>query len=275
MNHAFTNGDVLGAHRSFGDLYGGPAVPPSPLSNMTMAACASAMQVDSEDTNDSAGDDDDDTSATCSLGAQYVNAGVSASALASHTAGINIPVAPLLPNEVHELTNKPFGGFVGGEGVNMSNADIVIAIFNAMSNAAATASNTIDDMGLSLAAVQNSTDSRVAAMLDPTSFGYDPGAFTLAHNNNGNSSNAAKSQAGSGPHAMDWCFDWSHAAPCGPSGSAPDFISTTASSGLGAGKDDRDMRVDWTSSGASTAVGDSACPGTLAFGAAARSATQN
>ncbi|KAJ2623979.1 hypothetical protein GGF44_005289 [Coemansia sp. RSA 1694] len=108
-------------------------------------------------------------------------------------------------------------------------------------------------------------------MLDPTSFGYDPGAFMLAQNNG----NGAKSQAVGGPHTMDWCFDWSHTAPCGPSGSVPEFISTTVSSSVGAGNDSGDMRTDWTSSGASTAVADTACPGALAFGAVARSTTQS
>ncbi|KAJ1723607.1 hypothetical protein LPJ53_002047 [Coemansia erecta] len=42
MNNAFAAGDVLGGHRSLADLYGMPAVPPSPLSNVTMAAVAAA-----------------------------------------------------------------------------------------------------------------------------------------------------------------------------------------------------------------------------------------
>ncbi|KAJ2329327.1 hypothetical protein GGI00_003967, partial [Coemansia sp. RSA 2681] len=261
MNHAFVNGDVLGAHRGFGDLYGGPAVPPSPLSNMTMAACASAMQVDSEDADDSAGDED---CVSRNLGIPHTNADANASTLTCQSAGVGM-IAPLLPNEVYGPTSKPFGGL--GEGMSMSNAEIVMAIFNAMSNAAATA--TAD--GPPLAALQNSADSRVAGMLDPTSFGYDPGAFMLAQNNG----NGAKSQATGGPHTMDWCFDWSHTAPCGPSGSVPEFISTTVSSSVGAGNDSGDMRPDWTSSGASTAVADTACPGALAFGAVARSTTQS
>ncbi|KAJ2746407.1 hypothetical protein GGI20_001403 [Coemansia sp. BCRC 34301] len=274
MNHAFVNGDVLGAHRGFGDLYGGTGVPPSPLSNMTMAACASAMQVDSEDADESVEDDD---GASHGLGAVRSNPDANSTTLACQVV-TDIPLS-LLPNEAYGPTSKPFGGLsVGEEGMSMSNADIVMAIFNAMSNAASTAAT--DDIGRafcsadgsSLAAVQGSTDSHAAGVLDPTSFGYDPGAFLLAHNNN---NGGAKSLAAGGPHAMDWCFDWSHAAPCGLSGTVPDLISTTATACLDAGKDDGGMRIDWTSSGATTAATDATCPGALAFGAVARSTTQN
>ncbi|KAJ2757033.1 hypothetical protein GGI19_000386 [Coemansia pectinata] len=268
MNHAFVNGDVLGAHRGIGDLYGGSGVPPSPLSNMTMAACASAMQVDSEDANDSVADDD---SAARGLRVPHADMGSDATAkIACQQSGMGGP-ALLPPNEVYGPTGKPYG-LAANEGMTMSNAEIVMAIFNAMSNAATSAS--AEDIGRALrsgdgqslaSAVPSSTDLRAAGMFDPTSFGYDPGAFMLAHNIN-NSNNGSKPQTVGGPHAMDWCFDWGHAAPCGPSGSVPELISTTSSNGLGAGKDDGEMRIDWASSGDSTAVADAACPSSLAFG---------
>ncbi|KAJ2030436.1 hypothetical protein H4S03_007047 [Coemansia sp. S3946] len=263
MNHAFVNGDVLGAHRGIGDLYGGSAVPPSPLSNMTMAACASAMQVDSEDANGSAVDDDN---ASRGLRVPHTDMGGDAVAkIACQQSGMGVP-ALLPPNEVYGPTDKPYGMAVN-EGMTMSNAEIVMAIFNAMSNAATSAS--AEDIGRALRSGDGQslasavpTDLHAAGMFDPTSFGYDPGAFMLAHSSN----NGAKPQAVGGPHAMDWCFDWSHAAPCGPSGSVPELISTTSSNGLGPGKDDSEMRIDWTSSGDSTAVADTACPSSLAFG---------
>ncbi|KAJ1822306.1 hypothetical protein LPJ60_002106 [Coemansia sp. RSA 2675] len=259
MNHAFVNGDVLGAHRSISDLYAGSGVPPSPLSNMAMAACASAMQVDSEDASGSAGDND---GAACGLAVSHSGeSGDAATKLTSEQPGMSGPVL-LPPNEVYGPTSKSYG-VAASEGVSMSNAEIVMAIFNAMSNAATTAS--AEDIGRAFrygdgesmaAAAPVSTELRAAGMFDPTSFGYDPGAFM--HNNNG-----AKIQAAGGPHAMDWCFDWSHAAPCGPSESVPELVSTMAGSGLGPGKGDGEMCVDWTSSGDSA---DSACPSSLAFG---------
>ncbi|KAJ2819800.1 hypothetical protein FBU31_005407 [Coemansia sp. 'formosensis'] len=258
MNHAFVNGDVLGAHRGIGDLYGGSGVPPSPLSNMTMAACASAMQVDSEDANNSVGDDD---SARGAVGALHSDVrGDAAARLTCQQSGMDGSLL-LPPNEVYGPTSKPYG-LTASEGMSMSNAEIVMAIFNAMSNAATNAS--AEDIGrVPLAAgAPVSTDLRAAGMFDPTSFGYDPSAFMLAHNNN----SGPKPQTVGGPNAMDWCFDWSHTTPCGPSGSLPELISTTPGNVLGVGKDDGEMRIDWTSSGDSTAVADAACPSSLAFG---------
>ncbi|KAJ2490126.1 hypothetical protein IWW37_003394 [Coemansia sp. RSA 2050] len=269
MNHAFVNGDVLGAHRGIGDLYGGSGVPPSPLSNMTMAACPSAMQVDSEAANDPAGDNN---GASCGLAVPH--SGVSADVatkLASQQSGMSGP-SLLPPNEVYGPTSKSYGVAASeGMGMNMSNAEIVMAIFNAMSNAATTAS--VEDIGrafrfgdgqsMAAAAPSVSAELRAAGMFDPTSFGYDPGAFMHSNDNN---SSAKIQAAGGGPHAMDWCFDWSHAAPCGLSEAVPELVSTVAANGLGAGKGDGEMCVDWASSGDSGTVADSACPSSLAFG---------
>ncbi|KAJ2688172.1 hypothetical protein H4R19_006585, partial [Coemansia spiralis] len=46
MSSTFVNGDLLGAHRSLSDIYGMVGVPPSPLSNVALAADALAMQID-------------------------------------------------------------------------------------------------------------------------------------------------------------------------------------------------------------------------------------
>ncbi|KAJ2881531.1 hypothetical protein FB639_002595 [Coemansia asiatica] len=196
MNNAFSSGDVLGGHRGLSELYGMPVVPPSPLSNVTMASMMNAgsnrpsesleMQVDGDGSN----------------GKEPVN----------------------------NVSNAINGAAVSA---GMSNADIMMAIFNAMNSTAAipavsAAMSTVDANGIlatNQAFLSNGGMPAMTATTTPMSMdagfgseagsgsgnlgGFDPSAFMLPQTTDVNKTvNNSSSDIG-GTQAMDWCFDWS------------------------------------------------------------------
>ncbi|KAJ2001618.1 Short stature homeobox protein 2 [Coemansia thaxteri] len=270
MNNAFANGDVFGTHRGIADFYASAAVLPSPLSNMTLPAASSAMQVDSEDM-DASTRSEESAASHCLSQPHSLQMG--------HPQLVGVPGAPALlpPNEVYGPTTKP-SGLPMDETMNLSNSEIVMAIFNAMSNAAAGSAADPDSTdrslhlnnGLGMPPVPVSADPRAEGMFDPTALGFDPSTFMLTHCNNGDRPPLT------GPHSMDWCFDWGQQACAPPGPIMPECIATAAAtSGLAIDKSSGEMSVDWTASGSSTAVADVNCPAALSFGAMSRSATQS
>ncbi|KAJ1854461.1 hypothetical protein LPJ57_007410, partial [Coemansia sp. RSA 486] len=206
MNNAFSSGDVLGSHRGLSELYGLPVVPPSPLSNVTMASMMNAgsrpgesleMQVDSSE-----------------IGSGHGN------------------------QSAADAASK---GTAKDAGAGMSNADIVMAIFNAMNSTAtiptvSAAMSTVNANGM-LAANQAFLSGGVMPAMTATtttttpmsmdggfgseagsgsgSLGFDPSAFMLPQTTDGSMNGeklvaAANGNGGvAGAQAMDWCFDWS------------------------------------------------------------------
>ncbi|KAJ2594882.1 hypothetical protein GGF39_004049 [Coemansia sp. RSA 1721] len=206
MNNAFSSGDVLGSHRGLSELYGLPVVPPSPLSNVTMASMMNAgsrpgesleMQVDSGE-----------------IGSGHGN------------------------QSAADAASK---GTAKDAGAGMSNADIVMAIFNAMNSTAtiptvSAAMSTVNANGM-LAANQAFLSGGVMPAMTATtttttpmsmdggfgseagsgsgSLGFDPSAFMLPQTTDGSMNGeklvaAANGNGGvAGAQAMDWCFDWS------------------------------------------------------------------
>ncbi|KAJ2823429.1 Short stature homeobox protein 2, partial [Coemansia erecta] len=237
MNSAFANGDVLGTHRSLGELCGGAAVPPSPLSNIAISAMqsssasapamqngadaipgppvamqpnhlsGSAMQTDSF----SASAMQTNPLLASAMQADSVSAlamqADSASALTMHNEAA--PAAQpdpadsflLPPNDAYGPASKAGATIAGLEGPGMFNANMMLAIFNAMTA-------TPDSSGIpALPAV-----SAPAGVVDPAALAFDP-------NTKG---------------AADMWADWAQAA------SAQGLLP-----GLLAPGDGDDMNIDW------------------------------
>ncbi|KAJ2395467.1 hypothetical protein GGI05_001566, partial [Coemansia sp. RSA 2603] len=153
MNNAFAAGDVFGGARGLSDLYGMAGVPPSPLSNVAMAAAPGSASGD----------------------------------------------AP-------PVVDEPAG---------MSNAEIVMAIFNAMNSAAATVPPPAQQQHQQQHQHQPGTDGGTGSL------GLDPNAFMLLQ--------SSLAEAGK---PMDWSFDWplGGGAAGGAAGAAA--LTTTAAPGM-------------------------------------------
>ncbi|KAJ2383801.1 hypothetical protein GGI23_007067 [Coemansia sp. RSA 2559] len=204
MNNVFANGDVLGAHRrGLSEIYGAAAIPPSPLSNVTMAAAASAgpsissamSVVDTSvlaDVYSSAPDNGANTYIQQASGAEIphsssrnvgLDAPISASFASSASASLLTPV-----DFSGSLANQPSTAVEGSDGSNppgIIGPDVFMALFNAINGTPANAAHYPVSIG----------------PLNPTALAFDPNSFLAAQA-------VETKHLGNGPHAMDWCFDW-------------------------------------------------------------------
>ncbi|KAJ1885604.1 hypothetical protein LPJ66_010037 [Kickxella alabastrina] len=173
------------------------------------------------------------------------------------------------PNGMH--VDPSVSGMANTAGENnggMSNADIVMAIFNAMNGG-----NGNGNGNMTAAAMHNSVSAAATAAIttpmsmDPSA-GFDPSTFLLTQGisnsiisaganigvgaNNNNNSGAG---FGSGVQPMDWCFDWS--LPTGLSNSMPHGDNVNVNDNDG----DAVMSMDWSKSGAGGPSDTAARPG--------------
>ncbi|KAJ2625204.1 hypothetical protein H4R22_004993 [Coemansia sp. RSA 1290] len=146
MNSAFTNGDMLGTHRSLGDIYSAAAVPPSPLSNIAISATSAPMQAASGASSDM---------------------GYSATTSASKepTTSTDATVPP--PNDTYGPASTGAQSVSTMDSSGMLSADMMLAIFNAM--AATPDSNNLPALST---APQPS-----GAAVNPAALAFDPNAL--------------------------------------------------------------------------------------------------
>ncbi|KAJ1733881.1 hypothetical protein LPJ61_001344 [Coemansia biformis] len=197
MNNAFVNGDVLGAHHGLGELYGMPGVPPSPLSNVAVAADSSAMQIDSMGAQ---GPPESKAAATTGIGGDVYH-----SAPAVDVRGADLSKAGPA-DSVCESTSA-----IG--------TSVVMALFHAMAAKAAPSGGAGYDSGLQALAAygqpQLASVPMPAGPLDLATLAFDP---TL-------------------PHATDTWVDWAQAVGGGsPQELIPGLLAArTAKAGPGGG----------------------------------------
>ncbi|KAJ1966474.1 hypothetical protein GGI12_000049 [Dipsacomyces acuminosporus] len=284
MNNAFVNGDVFGNHRGLSDsnsLSNG-GVPPSPLSNIAIAgapdiqpgaesnlaqAMAKSANANPNANPNSSSIHENGTDASETVAQS--NASDVGSHCAQNESGAkptdsqmpvtnsnaadttikelntnNIPLSSVSP----QATVSTFAN-AQGEAIDMSNAEMVAAIFHAINSSteaiAATSAHPSSQpapLGLSQAP-QSFTGS---AKCDPM-LALDPSAFMLPQMNNAKSPvngmlpTAAINE--SGAQSMDWCFDWSQSV-CGSQPLVSSFLTPGASNESAEG----DMNIDWSSS---------------------------
>ncbi|KAJ2409076.1 hypothetical protein J3F80_001579 [Coemansia sp. RSA 2526] len=172
MNSAFANGDVLGAHRSLSELCGAAGVPPSPLSNVAISAMttgsvsASSIQTDFglvAATSSAAMQTDSVSVPVMASEHTLAPAMHSESFTASTTHPNSTESLLLLPNDAYGPASKPGSAIPGVEGSGMFNANMMLAIFSAM---------TATPDGSNITALP--AVSAPAGVVDPAALAFDP-----------------------------------------------------------------------------------------------------
>ncbi|KAJ1798392.1 Short stature homeobox protein 2 [Coemansia sp. RSA 2399] len=278
MNNVFANGDVLGAHRrGLSEIYGASAIPPSPLSNVTMTAAASAGPSVSSamsgvnasvltDAYSSAPDNGPNAYIQQASGAEIpssssqnagLDAPISASFASSASASLLTPV-----DFSGSLANQPSTAVEGSDGSNpgVIDPDVFMALFNAINGAPANTAHYPASIG----------------QLNPTALAFDPNSFLAAQA-------VETKHLGNGPHAMDWCFDWNQSTSNNGShlisqqtGTPDTRQSVSSTNGCNSGDitkngstsadamDDLSMSIDWESKNSfATAVAVSSTEGAV------------
>ncbi|KAJ1989478.1 hypothetical protein EDC05_004664 [Coemansia umbellata] len=286
MNNVFANGDVLGSHRrGLSDLYGAPAVSPSPLSNVTMSAVAAAasaaatnsstssvMQVDFTDSQNALTNPSNNGVSSQTFSAQSANA----STLAGFAGSAN--AQPVISSDFYTSLVKQGSAIseAAGSTGGLIDADVFMALFNAMNGGTSTileekSSNSTSSGGSSgqeaEAPASSSTQTESVFQSNNPTLTLDPNSLLMAQ-----TTEAKQQQLGNGAQSMNWYFDWNQPTGGGTqilphqilatdtsyslANSIGDNVGSASSShGCNKGMDDgQSMHVDWESQDCCDAV---------------------